>query len=569
MATARRSAASAKRTAAASASRQLAAARSTPAPSALRLHPDVPPIALGPLLEAAQAQLKRARIAPQPGPQTLFVESEADICIYGGAAFAGKTFGLLLQPTKFINNALFSAVIFRRDTTQIRNPGGLWDESLGLYKLFDAAPVEQPLEHTFPSGSRVKFAHLQHEKDKYSWDGAQIPFIGFDQLEHFTRTQFFYMLSRNRSASGVRPHIRATCNPDADSWLAEFLEWWIDQETGYAIPARAGKVRWMYRGGDDTIEWADTREELVKKHRVKGLPLDHPEQPLPKSVQFIPGRITDNKIGMAKDPTYLGNLKAMQRVERERLLQGNWKIRPGAGLMFNRLWCPVVETAPADTVWVRYWDLAATEKTENNDPDWTVGLKLGYSYKEKKYVIGRVRRLRDSAGMVRRAMRVEAESDGDHCRVGFPQDPGQAGKDQAQQLVAHMTGYNATYRIESGDKVVRFSPFSAQCEAGNVLRLRDLGPDGEDFLRNLEAFPDGEKKDDADACSGAFAMFQEGRSMGVFEYYRELYEKEQARLKALSSNGHAGAAVEVPPPSSAEVTALPGANVMAFYGRKI
>jgi phage terminase large subunit-like protein len=26
---------------------------------------------------------------------------------------------------------------------------------------------------------------------------------------------------------------------------------------------------------------------------------------------------------------------------------------------------------------VRYWDLAATEKTERNDPDWTVGIKLG------------------------------------------------------------------------------------------------------------------------------------------------------------------------------------------------
>jgi phage terminase large subunit-like protein len=26
---------------------------------------------------------------------------------------------------------------------------------------------------------------------------------------------------------------------------------------------------------------------------------------------------------------------------------------------------------------VRYWDLAATEKTEHNDPDWTVGIKLG------------------------------------------------------------------------------------------------------------------------------------------------------------------------------------------------
>jgi hypothetical protein len=31
------------------------------------------------------------------------------------------------------------------------------------------------------------------------------------------------MTSRNRSTCGVRPYIRATCNPDADSWVADFL----------------------------------------------------------------------------------------------------------------------------------------------------------------------------------------------------------------------------------------------------------------------------------------------------------------------------------------------------------
>jgi hypothetical protein len=51
------------------------------------------------------------------------------------------------------------------------------------------------------------------------------------------------------------------------------------------------------------------------------------------------------------------------------LLAGNWKIRPAAGL--KREWCAMVEEAPADLDVVRYWDLAATEKTEFNDPDWT------------------------------------------------------------------------------------------------------------------------------------------------------------------------------------------------------
>jgi hypothetical protein len=53
-------------------------------------------------------------------------------------------------------------------------------------------------------------------------------------------------------------------------------------------------------------------------------------------------------------------------LERERLLGGNWKIQPAAGLYFKREWCAVVDEIPADLDVVRYWDLATTEKTEFN-----------------------------------------------------------------------------------------------------------------------------------------------------------------------------------------------------------
>ena len=64
-------------------------------------------------------------------------------------------------------------------------------------------------------------------------------------------------------------------------------------------------------------------------------------------------------------------------IEREQLLGGNWKIPPTARLYFKCEWCAIVEHAPPDLDVVRYWDLAATEKTELNNPDWTVGVKLG------------------------------------------------------------------------------------------------------------------------------------------------------------------------------------------------
>ena len=58
---------------------------------------------------------------------------------------------------------------------------------------------------------------------------------------------------------------------------------------------------------------------------------------------FIPAKLTDNKALMAADPGYRANLLALPPVERERLLYGNWKIRPAAGLLFNRAWCEVVD----------------------------------------------------------------------------------------------------------------------------------------------------------------------------------------------------------------------------------
>lgn len=433
-------------------------------------------------------------LAPQKGPQTQFLKCNADICIYGGAAGSGKTFAVLMEPIYHLHVKHFGAVIFRRNSTMVRNQGGLWDTSLQIYPnpRLGGKPKETTLEWDFPGQTTVKFAHLQYESDVLSWQGAQIPLIIFDELTHFSRSQFFYMLSRNRSTCGIKPYIRATTNPDADSWVREFVEWWIDKDTGLAIPDRSGKIRYFIQV-NDAIIWGESKESLLE--RYPGC--------LPKSFTFISASIFDNKKLLDADPGYLANLHALPRVERERLLNGNWNIKPAAGLYFQKGYFEIVDAVPVTSQKIRYWDRAATKKTETNDPDYTVGIKIEKDVNNIIYVTDLIR-FQDSPLGVQTIIRNTAIRDGISVRIGVEEDPGQAGVSEADHLTRQLQGFNVKRNRVTKDKVTRSMPVSAQAEAGNIKILR--GKWNDDFFREVENFPEGAHDDIVDALSGAFLM---------------------------------------------------------------
>ncbi len=444
---------------------------------------------------------KIIRIAPQPGPQEAFLSTPADICIYGGAAGGGKSYALLLEPIRHINNPDFGAVIFRKNANQIMSEGGLWDTAMTIYPLIGAISKQTPTPTwNFPSGAKVSFSHMQLEKDVLSWQGSQIPLIAFDELTHFSQNQFFYMLSRNRSVCGVRPYIRATCNPDADSWVADFISWWIDEETGYAIPERSGKIRYMARLSGEII-WGDSPEELVN---------DEIDLEDVKTVTFIASKLSDNQILMKADPGYMSNLKALSTVERERLLEGNWKIRPAAGLIFPTEKANIIDVLPTDIIrWVRAWDMAATEdkaqsQKKNTGPAHTAGVLIGKT-RSGRYVVGDVVDRAMSASAVRNTVKNTAVLDRDkyrRVRTRISQDPGQAGKDQAEQYVKLLAGFDVVVKRESGDKVTRAEGFAAQWQAGNVDILMASWTDA--YLKQMDNFPEGNLKDMVDASANGF-----------------------------------------------------------------
>lgn len=188
-----------------------------------------------------------------------------------------------------------------------------------------------------------------------------------------------------------------------------------------------------------------------------------------KSVTFIASTLQDNQILM-KRIRYLANLKALPLVERERLLYGNWKIKPAAGLFFKR--------SQIEHFWkvfrkmLRYGqedDLAATSEDEDGDPVYTAGVLIG-KRKNGRYVVANVTNVRLAAGDVRKHIKNTCMMDKKKYKrvIEIAADPGQAGKDQAQSYIKFLAGFVVKTIPESGSKEARAEPFAAQWQAGNV-----------------------------------------------------------------------------------------------------
>lgn len=449
-------------------------------------------------------------IRPQPGLQEAFLSSPADIVIGGGSAGSGKTYALLLEPLRHIQNKDFGAVIVRRTYPEITKTGGPWHDAGKLYPFAGGLAREHILEYRFPSGATISFSHMQHAKDRLSWKGAQIPLICFDQLEEFEEDQFWYLLSRNRSVrAGIRPYIRASCNPVPDDdetggWLNRLISWWINEETGYPIEERSGVVRWFVRIGEE-LHWADEPDDFKKM-----LPEVEPENIRPKSLTFIPGTLEDNPILDHADPSYRANLMALPLVERERLLKGNWKIKATAGKIFNRAWFGILPEWPKDAngnpkpdvkEWIRYWDKAGTEGGGKR----TAGVLMGQRTNGRFIIANVVKGQWSSLNRekeIKKTAQMDRQTYGE-VEIWQEQEGGSGGKESAEATVRNLAGFTVRSERVTGDKVTRAGPLSAQAEAENVDLL--LANWNEDFLTEAQNF-DGVHgfSDQIDAASGAF-----------------------------------------------------------------
>jgi predicted phage terminase large subunit-like protein len=452
---------------------------------------------------------EQLEIRPNPGPQEQFLSTAADIAIYGGAAGSGKSFAVAIDPLRHVHRRGFGAVVFRRESTRLIGSGSIWEEASGIYPRLGigATSRESPvLDWRFPSGAILEFRHLQHEKDKLAHSGKQYAAIYFDELTEFEEGQFWFLVSRNRSTCGIRPYVRATCNPDPDSFVRRLIDWWIDSD-GFPIPERSGVVRWFVRDGDALV-WGDSREELVARYPDSG----------PVSLTFIAARLADNPKG---DPNYRSKLMALPRVERERLLGGNWNVRPAAGMFFRRTWFEPIDRAPDDiALWVRAWDLAATEESASNaSPDWTRGIKVGITSPRhrrdeagqvtmyRKFVFGDLVSIRGTPGAVESLYTATAQQDGKGVIQLFWQDPGQAGKVQAASIRQQLRDFAVEFVVATKDKQTYAELWSRLAEPDDDETYGAVQVVRADWNAALfaecDSFPDGVHDDIIDAASRA------------------------------------------------------------------
>lgn len=188
---------------------------------------------------------------------------------------------------------------------------------------------------------------------------------------------------------------------------------------------------------------------------------------------------------------------------------------PREGGLFQHAWFGAIAALPADIDrTVRAWDLAATKKATSNDPDWTAGVRMSRT-KAGLFIIEHCRRFRGSPMEVESSLLSTAAQDGSKVTVRLAQDPGQAGKAQAEQLVRKLAGYAVKVERPTGEKATRAAPLAAQAEAGNV-RILVTGDPARDawiqpFIDELCLFPAATHDDQVDAAADAFNELALGR----------------------------------------------------------
>lgn len=446
--------------------------------------------------------IERREIRPTP-KQEEFLRSPAKEVLFGGAAGPGKSFALLLGALRFVDHRYYRALLLRRTFADLES--SLLERSHEIYPHLGARYLGDKHVWLFPSGARIKFGYLEHDKHLQQYDGPEYQHIGFDELTQFTKKQFTFLYKALRGPHGIPTFIRATTNPGGPGheWVLErYAPWlYLPGNASYRGPyASPGQLLYFrHAGKGQTIcakDWYDTTCKGSQTSPACSPGAACPKH-RPRSRTFIPATLSDNPF--LADTGYEADLDELDPVTKAWKKDGDWHARPEAGRYFQRGNIPILPARPAQVIaWVRYWDRAATQGAG----DWTVGV-LMCVLDNGLFVVADVVREQLGPGGVEALIHTTAALDPPGTAIGIEQDPGSAGKFEAAVYITQLAGYNVYALPPQGDKITRAGPVSAQSAVRNLAIVRAAW--NEAYILELENFPAG-TKDQVDATSGAFRM---------------------------------------------------------------
>lgn len=294
---------------------------------------------------------KKNFIAAQIGGQERVLSSHADISITGGSRGGSKSFSILMEAVKDIRNPNFSAVILRHEKPDLEN---IIEDSKRVFKDYGTyISSDKSMYWDLSAGGRIRFSFHAGDYDDFvvRFQGKQYAYIAIDEITHIDWRKFLYLSTCLRNAYGIRNRIVGSCNPDPESWVAEFISWWIGnadtiysdgqrhpERDGLPIPERDGVVRYCCMLGAETlsdITWGNSREEVYELCKDKIAEMWTPDMEKfgdPKdlfilSVSFVEAKLTDNKKLLESDPAYLARLANQTEEQIQRDLRGNWHFK--------------------------------------------------------------------------------------------------------------------------------------------------------------------------------------------------------------------------------------------------